>query len=72
MHIAPGKKRSWDSDLYKSHLEKNFTVSLGGAVGIGGGGVVEGRMVGFGSCEPADALVMVALCNRADHYIFAL
>jgi len=35
-----GKKKSWDSDLYKSHLgKKNFAARLGGAVGIGGGGV---------------------------------
>jgi len=41
MHIAPGKKKkSWDSDLYKSHLGKNFVARLGRAVGFGGGGVV--------------------------------
>jgi len=28
------------------------------AVGIGGGGFAEGRMVGFASCKPADALVL--------------
>ena len=31
--------------------------SAAAAVGIGGGGVAEGRMAGFVSCKPADALV---------------
>jgi len=39
-HRTREKKKSWDSDLYKSHLGKNFAARLGGAVGIGGGGVV--------------------------------
>jgi len=31
------------------------------AVGIGGGAVAQGRMVGFASCNPADALVVVVV-----------
>ena len=27
-------------------------------MGIGGGGVAKGRMVGFASCKPANALVL--------------
>jgi len=41
-HRTWEKKKSWDSDLYKSHLvtwKKNFTARLGGAVGTGGYGV---------------------------------
>ena len=34
---------------------------LGGAVRIGGGDVAFGRMVGFVSCKPADALVNICV-----------
>jgi len=33
--------------------------SMAWALGIGGGGVASGRVVGFASCKPADALVYV-------------
>jgi len=36
---------------------RNLVPWLGGAVGIGCGGIAQGRMVGFASCKPADALV---------------
>jgi len=41
MHITPGKKRKVGTATYTNLTwEKNFAARLGGAVGIGGGGVV--------------------------------
>jgi len=40
---------------------RNWVSWLGGAVRIGGGGVALGRMVGFASCKPADALVSICV-----------
>jgi len=64
IQIAPGGKMP----TYQSHLGNktswrglvgswNWPPWLGGAVKIGGSVVALGRMVGFASCKPADALV---------------
>jgi len=44
MHIAPGKKKSLDNDLWKSHLGKNFAAMLGGAVRTGHGSVDQSEL----------------------------
>jgi len=48
-HQTWEKKKSWDSDLYKSHLGKNLTARFGGAVRIGRGSVGQSELVAAAS-----------------------
>ena len=57
MHIAPGKKKkSWDSDLYKSHLGQKLSGELARRCSRNRGRRRRVRPYGgIASCKPADA-----------------
>ena len=67
MHIAPGKKKkSWDSDLYKSHLGRNFAAWLGGQSEMGS--AASRKAVWWDLCL---ASVLMQLLTRCRMYLTA-